>query len=117
MTTTTLDAALAVATTHKLSYNSLRALCHLSRKSPLTVGQIAKHLRISKAAVTHIGDKLHKLGLAIRSHGQDDRRNIILTITPEGTAALKSITTGIRPRPPAQPERSPIYSSSLKTKN
>jgi DNA-binding MarR family transcriptional regulator len=92
MTTLTLDTALATAATHQLGQNSLRALCHLAENTPITVGQIQQHLGVSKSAVTHIADKLHKLGLAIRSNGKQDRREVILTITPKGTEALKSIT-------------------------
>ncbi len=61
--------------------NCLRFIyCH---KNP-SAKEVAEGLQISNAAVTKLIDRLEKKRLVVRKFSQNDRRQIILELTPEG---------------------------------
>jgi DNA-binding MarR family transcriptional regulator len=49
-----------------------------------TVGDLAKHLKLSKSSATQLIERLEKTGLVRRTHDQHDRRIVRLTVTAEG---------------------------------
>lgn len=51
-------------------------------------GRIAEQASISQATVTALVDKLEARGLVVRRRGETDRRQVWVTITQEGRAAL-----------------------------
>ncbi len=58
----------------------------LLASGPETMTAVAERLGISTAGVTHLADKLEKLGILTRIRGTKDRRAIWLRLTPEGLA-------------------------------
>ena len=52
----------------------------------LCVSEIADHLRVLPPAVSRILRRLEDRGLILRSIDPADRRNILVTVTPEGEA-------------------------------
>lgn len=73
---------------HELTGPQWRVLHMLSEAGPdgLTPGQISDGLRHTHGNTTGIVDKLEKLGLARRCPHPQDRRALLIQLTPEGQA-------------------------------
>ncbi|WP_169951946.1 MarR family winged helix-turn-helix transcriptional regulator [Microbispora sp. H11081] len=62
-------------------------LCYLMSCGPLTVGDLAARLRLSRAATTELLDRVEIRGLAERTRDERDRRRVYVRITERGRAA------------------------------
>jgi DNA-binding MarR family transcriptional regulator len=70
----------------------LAYLRHLAAAGPLTVGEQARHLGISRATATEVVDRLEAKGLVERLRDQRDQRRVFVWLTESGrrqTAALE----------------------------
>ena len=56
----------------------------------ICLSDVRGYLSISKAAVSHMLSSLEKKGFIIREIDKNNRRNLIVTLTPEGRKVLKS---------------------------
>jgi len=65
------------------------AVTSASSNSNTTLSDIREYLSITKAAVSQILRSLENKGLIIRDVDKNDRRNLIITITPEGQEMLR----------------------------
>jgi DNA-binding MarR family transcriptional regulator len=74
-----------------LSSNRFNALRALGSDEPLTMSALADRLKVSTAAVTSIVDKLEAEGLASRTRSTEDRRQVLVDITPRGREAVESV--------------------------
>lgn len=66
-------------------------LRHLAAAGPLTVGEQARHLGISRATATEVVDRLEAKGLVERMRDDHDQRRVFVWLTERGreqTAAL-----------------------------
>lgn len=61
-------------------------LASLYNKDRLTMKEISKTIRRTKATVTALADKLEKLGLVEREKSIEDSRNVFIVLTKEGKA-------------------------------
>jgi len=68
----------------QLSYPQFFLLTYLTKEEYLTMTDIAKKMGHSTAAATGLVDRIEKLGYVERTHGADDRRKIMVRITPKG---------------------------------
>lgn len=70
-----------------LAHGELKVLLRLARgrRSP---GEIAKELLVSTGTMTNRIDKLEGAGLVRRRPDPDDRRGVLVELTPRGRAAL-----------------------------
>jgi DNA-binding MarR family transcriptional regulator len=57
--------------------------------APRSPGAVASSLMCSSAAMTNRVDQLERAGLIVRQHGTEDRRSVLLSITPEGRKATQ----------------------------
>jgi DNA-binding MarR family transcriptional regulator len=76
----------SAVTPRMLSY-----LRHLAAAGPLTVGEQASHLGISRATATEVVDRLEAKGLVERMKDDGDQRRVFVSVTERGreqTAAL-----------------------------
>jgi DNA-binding MarR family transcriptional regulator len=76
----------SAVTPRMLSY-----LRHLAAAGPLTVGEQASHLSISRATATEVVDRLEAKGLVERMKDDGDQRRVFVSVTERGreqTAAL-----------------------------
>ena len=62
----------------------LGVLQHLAASGPLTVGEQAAHLRLGKATVTELVDRLEARGLVARMRDERDRRRVFVWLTDAG---------------------------------
>ncbi len=69
-------------------------LGHLTASGPLTVGELAEHLRLSRAATTELVDRVEERGLVARIRDERDRRRVFVWVTDEGRTAAAAV----RPR-------------------
>lgn len=74
----------------ELSNPQLAALARLDRLGPMTTTGLARREQITSQAMGTTVAGLEKLGLVARSADAADGRRSILSVTPEGLAALHS---------------------------
>ncbi|MEV4459198.1 MarR family transcriptional regulator [Microbispora sp. NPDC049633] len=70
-----------------LTARMVSVLRHLVSYGPLTVGDLAGRLRLSRAATTELLDRVEGRGLVARVRDQRDRRRVYVRITEAGRAA------------------------------
>jgi DNA-binding MarR family transcriptional regulator len=73
-----------------LTSPQLTALSRLDRLGAMTTADLARREQISPQAMGSTIASLEKLGLVARSADAGDGRRSILTLTPEGLAAIRS---------------------------
>ncbi len=61
----------------------------LKDRPSMRMGELAKYLSVTMAAVTGIADKLVRARLASRGSSPDDRRIVNISITPKGRDIIK----------------------------
>jgi DNA-binding MarR family transcriptional regulator len=71
-----------------LSGNKLTVLSHLYRLGPSTPGQIAGAEHQQPQSLTRVFAELELAGLITRTRGEQDRREMVLSLTEPGRAAL-----------------------------
>src|SRR5262245_56463885 len=77
-------AAFDHAVAERLGVNATdhRCLDILSQRGPLTAGSLADALALSRSAVTTVVDRLERLRYVRRSANPDDRRQVLVSLTP-----------------------------------
>lgn len=79
-------------------YTVLIAIAHLSGSDEkVGVNQVAEHLHFSGAFITIEINKLVAGGLVEKQTDEDDRRRVVLTITPKARALLNDLAPTQRP--------------------
>ncbi len=69
-----------------LTARMLAVLQHLAVAGPLTLGELAEHLRLSRAATTELVDRVEERGLVGRIRDERDRRRVFVMVTEAGQA-------------------------------
>ncbi|MBL9115721.1 MAG: MarR family transcriptional regulator [Verrucomicrobiaceae bacterium] len=67
-----------------ISFAQFFLLSYLTTSKELTMTDIARKMGHSTAAATGLVDRLEKLGYMERTHAIDDRRKVLVRITPKG---------------------------------
>lgn len=79
---------------HGLHRTDLNAVAHISRAeargTPLSPGELAKHLGIRASATTSVLDRLEAVGHIRREPHAEDRRRTQLTLRPEARNEVES---------------------------
>jgi DNA-binding MarR family transcriptional regulator len=73
-----------------LSFSLVNTLFHIFHHGPASVNNLAKHLGITKAAVSQLLDHLFETGLILRMEDPDDRRAKRILLTEKGEQAVRS---------------------------
>jgi DNA-binding MarR family transcriptional regulator len=82
---------LAIMNKAKLSMPQMVAMHLLDRLGPHTISAIADRLRLSRAATSHLVDRLVRAKLVMRKEGTSDRREKRAEITGSGRSLLAQI--------------------------
>lgn len=82
-------AARAVAPDTTLSVAQLELLSCLAENPGARPGQLARLLRLAPNSVTTLVNGLQKQGMITRAGGDEDRRAVVLTLTPDGDRAVR----------------------------
>jgi DNA-binding MarR family transcriptional regulator len=75
----------------KVSFPQYCLLGFLSQQGDLTMSEIAQRMGHTTAAATGLVDRLENLGHAKRTHGKEDRRKILVEITPSGQSLVAMV--------------------------
>jgi DNA-binding MarR family transcriptional regulator len=81
---------------HGLNSASFDVLATLRRSGPpyqLSPGDLIATTMVSSGTMTNRLDQLEKAGLIARSHNPDDRRSVIIALTPKGSALVDEAVT------------------------
>jgi DNA-binding MarR family transcriptional regulator len=70
----------------------LLAVQSLPRGKRPTIGAIAERLCVQHHTAVALVDKLERGGMVERERSNEDRREVLLRLTPEGTAALRGLS-------------------------
>jgi DNA-binding MarR family transcriptional regulator/ribosomal protein S18 acetylase RimI-like enzyme len=76
----------------------LLALKAIGEQSEIALGNVAKRIGLSNATVSGIVDRLEQRKLCIRRRGSADRRQMLLSLTSEGSLAVKRAPTLLQDR-------------------
>ena len=66
-----------------LDRTAYRCLDILDQEGPMTAGRLAERARLSPGAMTALLDRLEKRGFARRTRDTEDRRRVLVEVTPE----------------------------------
>jgi DNA-binding MarR family transcriptional regulator len=83
---------------YSLSTRQFWALSHLRESGGLSMVDLSRMLFTDKSNVTGIADKLEAAGLIKRGPAPQDRRVILLTLTPEGIERYEQVLTAHQQR-------------------
>jgi DNA-binding MarR family transcriptional regulator len=73
----------AVADYAGLDRAAYRCVDILDQEGPMTAGRLAERARLSPGAMTALLDRLEKRGFARRTRDTQDRRRVLVEVTPE----------------------------------
>ncbi len=66
----------------------LLVMRQIATHGELTAGVVAREISLSQATVTSVIDRLERRRLLKRQRSQDDKRKVLLSLTPEGEALV-----------------------------
>jgi DNA-binding MarR family transcriptional regulator len=75
---------------YRLTGPQLVVLKTIADSRPSSVGEIARAVYLSQATVTGILDRLETRGLVARTRSQDDRRRVLVSLSPKAEERLRS---------------------------
>lgn len=70
-----------------ISFTEWLVLRHLTVKPPMTAIELARHLLYDPGALTRLLDRLERRGYVRRARHPQDRRALLIEMTPQGKAA------------------------------
>jgi DNA-binding MarR family transcriptional regulator len=74
-----------------VSFAQFFLLTYLDQQEVLTMSRIAEKMGHTTAAASGLVARLENLGYVMRSHASDDRRKVMVCITPRGSALVRRI--------------------------
>jgi DNA-binding MarR family transcriptional regulator len=74
-----------------VSFPQFFLLAYLDQKEVLTMSAIAQKMGHTTAAASGLVARLENLGYVVRSVARDDRRKVMVSITPKGSALVRRI--------------------------
>ena len=74
-----------------VSFPQFFLLAYLDQKEVLTMSAIARKMGHTTAAASGLVARLENLGYVMRSVARDDRRKVMVCITPKGSALVRRI--------------------------
>ena len=74
-----------------VSFPQFFLLAYLDQKEVSTMSAIAKKMGHTTAAASGLVARLENLGMVVRSIARDDRRKVMVCITPKGSALVRRI--------------------------
>jgi DNA-binding MarR family transcriptional regulator len=80
-----------IAESLDISCSELNCLKHFMCRERLSVKDLAERLNITSGGVTKVVGSLEEQGILRRDMDPDDRRGIIVSLTPEGNSLLEKL--------------------------
>jgi DNA-binding MarR family transcriptional regulator len=79
-----------------INKTEIRTLMTMRREGPLTMQNLGFKVGIPKGSLTSVVDKLIRLNMAQRSDHPDDRRKVLVSITPKGMETANILDKELR---------------------
>lgn len=94
-----LDSVFTILREHKVSLSSCHAIVKLYmaytvKGETINLSSLASHLGVTTASITGVADGIEKLGFAKRLVNPNDRRAMMICLTPLGIRFAESLGTG-----------------------
>jgi DNA-binding MarR family transcriptional regulator len=87
----------AVCRRHGLSHAAVNALAVIEGEGePMLTGEVAARMHITSGTVTSLLDNLERKHYIVRSNDRDDRRRVLVDITPAAQALLDEVLPAIQ---------------------
>lgn len=83
---------------HDLTAPQLTCLRHLLRHGSRSAGELAAGISLSQPTVTGILDRLERKGLVERRRSAEDRRRVVVALTPAGRELATSVPMPLQER-------------------
>lgn len=77
-------------------HQALLAIKGFGRREPITTGQLAERLGIRHHSAVGLVDRMAAKGLIRRQSGRDDRRQVLLELTPKAEGLLAKLSIAHR---------------------
>lgn len=77
-------------------YSVLIAVAHLQDATGVSVGTVARAMHVSSAFVASESGKLARLGLLLKRTNPQDRRGVLVSLSPTGRRRIESVSTEVR---------------------
>ncbi len=74
-----------------LNYDAIFLLQFLCRKSPSTMGEIAREMQVPVSTATRVVDRLTAKGMVSRKKDAKDKRIVLVSLDPEGERLVKAV--------------------------
>jgi MarR family transcriptional regulator, organic hydroperoxide resistance regulator len=74
-----------------IEYTVLISIAHLADDGDVSVKRVAEHLHLSGAFITSTVRRLVQLGLVIKKTSTEDRRRVMLAVSPKGEGLLERL--------------------------
>ena len=81
----------AVAEALGIHLTELQAGDALDRRGPMTIGELAREVRLSPGAATALVDRLERAGIAVRRPDPTSRRRVLVTPSPRAAARVEAL--------------------------
>ena len=75
----------------QVSFAQFFLLGHIACQESLSMSEVAEKMNHSTAAATGLVDRLENLSYVQRTHAPNDRRKVLVKITPKGSALVDAI--------------------------
>ena len=85
----------AVSPHIELSLAQLNAIGVVRCQGPLSMGALAEQLGISAPSASAMVDRLKEKGLLLREHSTEDRRKVVVRISPEAVKDIEAVEAGL----------------------
>ena len=87
-----------LSTQHKITGPQLACLLTVKQGGPITSSKLAKTVYLSPSTVVGIIDRLEEKQLVVRNRSSQDRRQIHISITPQGEALVAAAPSLLQDR-------------------
>ena len=86
---------LAASASNELSLTQLHAVGVVRGKGALSMGELAEQLGISAPSASTMVDRLVEKGLLCREHSTEDRRKVVVRISPGAIQEIEDLEAGL----------------------
>lgn len=96
-----------------LTPSQLVVLQEVARQNETTAGAIAAAVRFGHATVTNLVDRLEQEGLVVRRRGEQDRRQVLVSITARGQSTVSAAPDLLQDKFQARYEALPDWEQAM----
>jgi len=81
-----------------LTYNQYKTLLTIADRGECSLGDLGRELEVAMSSASQMVDRLVGQGLVQREQDADNRRQVIIRLTPQGAGVIADLETGILKR-------------------